>query len=212
MNSNQSMTKDSFASETNVSRETLERLGLYALTLEKWQKKINLVSRTTLPDLWRRHFLDSAQVFDLLPDGTKTVVDLGTGAGFPGLVLAIMGVPDVHLVESDQRKCAFLREVARVTNTSVTIHNSRIEKIQPWKVDVVTARALASLDKLLEYAAPFTELGANCVFLKGKNAKDELTEAKKAWHMEIDVMKSRSEGSGAILQIREVRRATGSIR
>ena len=132
-----------FQAKSGVSRETLERLTIYADLLVKWQAKINLVGPETLADLWSRHMLDSAQLFPLIRPDAKRLVDLGSGAGFPGLVLGVMGAPDVHLVESDARKCAFLREAARLTGTTVTIHNKRIEQVAPLGADVVTARALA---------------------------------------------------------------------
>ena len=133
------MNADDFRQAAGVSRETLERLTAYADLLVKWQAKINLVGPDTIPSLWRRHFLDSAQVFPLLPQGIHRLVDMGSGAGFPGLVLAVMGVGDVHLIESDARKCAFLREAARITGTPVTVHNARIENLAPLGADVEAA-------------------------------------------------------------------------
>jgi 16S rRNA (guanine527-N7)-methyltransferase len=133
-------------------------------------------------------------------------VDLGSGAGFPGLVLAIMGAPDVHLVESDSRKCAFLREAARLTGTSVTIHNKRIEQVAPLEADVVTARALAPLSKLLDWAFPHLAPGAECLFLKGRGADDELTATAKEWNIALDRIVSLTDPAGLVLQLREVSR------
>ena len=116
----------------DVSRETLAKFDAYAELLEKWQKRINLVSGKTLPELWTRHFLDSAQLYKSLPSGCNTLVDMGSGAGLPGLVMAIMGVPDVHMIESDSRKVAFLREAARGAGAKVTLHNERIEDVAPF--------------------------------------------------------------------------------
>jgi len=201
------MTPVEFARLALISAPVRERLEIYAATLIKWQKKINLVSAATLPDLWRRHMLDSAQLFPLLPKGVRVLADLGSGAGFPGLVLAILGVPEVHLIESDQRKAAFLREVARLTGTTVIIHAERIESLSPTFVpDVVTARALAPLDKLLELSTALFTNNPEFFFLKGKTLDDELTVAKKAWHMAVHVTKSRTDESGAIIHLREVRR------
>src|SRR5262247_2849484 len=143
------------AADVDVSRETIDRLSAYAALLVKWQSRINLVSAATLADLWRRHMLDSAQLFPLLPPNTQAVVDLGSGAGFPGLVLAILGIPEVHLIESDQRKCVFLAEAARVADASPIIHNKRIEQLEGLSAEVVTARACAPLDQLLTYAQRF---------------------------------------------------------
>ncbi len=195
-----------------VSRETVERLRAYAALLEKWQARINLVSAKTLPALWRRHMLDSAQLVPLLPAGARVVVDIGSGAGFPGLVLAAAGVPEVHLIESDARKCAFLREAARAMGVPATVHNARIEAVAPFPADVVTARALAPLDKLLGYAEPFLARpvdsgdSGECLFLKGRTADDELTLASKGWIMSVDRVPSLSDPDGLILRIREVRR------
>ncbi|MEO5374436.1 MAG: 16S rRNA (guanine(527)-N(7))-methyltransferase RsmG [Alphaproteobacteria bacterium] len=204
------MTAEQFQTETDVSRETLDRLALYLDLLTRWQSRINLVGSATLGDPWRRHMLDSAQLLPLCPEGACSLIDLGTGAGFPGLVLAIMGVPEVHLVESDARKCAFLREAARVTATVATIHPVRVETLKPWAVDVVTARALAPLPKLLGLAAPFLQhVGSEGLFLKGKGVEGELTDARKQWTMTLDVRASRSDPSGAVLRISEVARVRG---
>jgi 16S rRNA (guanine527-N7)-methyltransferase len=195
-----------FQTKSGVSRETVERLALYAELLTKWQARINLVGPDTIPDLWRRHFLDSAQLYSLIPPGTKRLVDLGSGAGFPGLVLAVMGAPDVHLVESDARKCAFLREVARITNTPIQVHNQRIEKIAPLNADIVTARALAPLDRLLGWAYPHLAPGGQCLFLKGRGVEDELTASAKEWNIGLRRVGSVTDPGACILHISEVRR------
>lgn len=190
----------------NLPAGAVNKLQVYAQLLVKWQKSINLVGPDTIPSLWRRHFLDSAQLFPLLPHPVHRLVDMGSGAGFPGLVLAILGVPDVHLIESDARKCAFLREVARVTETSVTIHNCRIEKVPPLGAEVVTARALASLDKLLAWAEPHLLPEGHGFFLKGRGAEDELTQAAKDWNIAAQRIPSLSDSSGLVLHLKEVRR------
>jgi 16S rRNA (guanine527-N7)-methyltransferase len=193
-----------FQEATGVSRETLDRLSTYETTLRKWQPRINLVGPSTLPDLWRRHFLDSAQLYPLLPDSTRVLVDLGSGAGFPGLVLAILGVPEVHLIESDSRKAAFLREAARVAGVAVTVHNRRIDSVCGVAADVVTARALAPLADLVGWAFPF--LGGNGVglFLKGQNLDDELTTTTKYWKMRTERFESRSDPSGVVLRVSDI--------
>lgn len=208
----QPMTPEQFAAETAVSRETLDRLKLYADRLERWNKAINLVAKSTLPDLWRRHFLDSAQLFEHLPEKPagrqRVLVDFGSGAGFPGLVLAIMGAGDVHLIESDQRKAAFLREVSRETGAEAHIHSQRIEAVKPFPADVVTARALAPLADLLAYAEPFMGPHAVCLFLKGKSAEEELTAAAQEWKMDVKRRPSRSDPSALLLEIQGPRRAS----
>jgi len=186
----------------------MARLETYLRLLERWQKSINLVGGRSLADSWRRHFLDSAQLLPLLPKGTQSLVDLGSGAGFPGLVLGILGVPQVYLVESDSRKCAFLREAARETGVSVEIHTARIENLTPWPVDVVVSRALAPLSRLLLLAHPFLDLGAEGLFLKGKAAFEELTEAEKSWKMAVETISSESDPDGVILRLGDVQHAS----
>jgi 16S rRNA (guanine527-N7)-methyltransferase len=197
---------EAFQNDTGVSRETLERLASYAGLLATWNKKINLVGRSTEQDIWQRHMLDSAQLFPLIPPGTQSLLDLGSGAGFPGLVLAIMGVPGVQLVESDQRKCAFLREAARVAKASVKVHAKRIEDVDSQKIDVVTARALAPIDQLLAWAERFLGQNSHCFFLKGQNVEVELTEAYKRWRITADQRASATDPRGSIVCINEVSR------
>ncbi|HIJ61611.1 MAG TPA: 16S rRNA (guanine(527)-N(7))-methyltransferase RsmG [Rhodospirillaceae bacterium] len=201
-----SLTPAEFARLTSVSRETVERLQVYADLLIKWQARINLVGPATIPDLWRRHMLDSAQLAPLLPGGP--VLDLGSGAGFPGLVLAIMTGLPVHLVESDGRKCAFLREAIRLTGASASVHNRRIEALAPLVPAplVVTARALAPLDRLLEMAAPFLGGATECLFLKGRGGEEELTQAAKGWTMTVERRASQADPSGLIIHLRGVHR------
>jgi 16S rRNA (guanine527-N7)-methyltransferase len=192
-----------FARDTGVSRETLERLEGFAALLAKWQRAINLVAPDSLPDLWRRHMLDSAVLYPLIPPGNGTLVDLGSGAGFPGLVLAIMGVTEVHLLESDARKCAFLTEAARLFAPGrVKVHRGRVEAAPTIAADVVTARALAELPDLLAYAARFLKPDGICLFLKGRRVEDELTLAGQTWTMAADRLPNPAESSGIILRIK----------
>ncbi|HEY9164032.1 MAG TPA: 16S rRNA (guanine(527)-N(7))-methyltransferase RsmG [Magnetovibrio sp.] len=200
------MTPLDFQAQTGVDDATLTRLQIYADLLVKWQAKINLVGPDTIPELWSRHMLDSAQLEPLIEQGSK-VADLGSGAGFPGLVLAIMRVDlDVHLVESDQRKCAFLREVNRATQANATVHTARIEALEPLQADVVTSRALAGLDKLLEFADIHRLSTGKCLFPKGKRWAEELTEAQKAWMMTVLKHPSRTEPAGRVLELLEIRK------
>lgn len=192
----------------DVSRETLSWLEIYAALLEKWQAKINLVGPATIPDLWRRHFLDSAQLLPFLDRPGGTLVDLGSGAGFPGLVLALMSDWQVHLIDSDQRKCAFLRQVALETAIlkRVTIHAQRFEAVAPVPADLVTARACAPLTDLLGYALPFLGENGRCVFLKGKGMQEELTAAEADWTMQIERRPSLSDPAGSLLVIDRLQR------
>ena len=195
---------DGFAAATGVSRETLQRLEAYAALLLAWSARINLVGRATLDDLWRRHFLDSAQLFPFVPAGAQNLVDLGSGAGFPALVLAILGVRGVELIEADSRKAAFLREAARVTGVAVTIHGCRIEAVPPHEVGVVTARACAPLDRLFTLGERFIGPRTTCLFLKGERAEEELTAAGKAWTMTVSRHPSRADPGGSVLLLQQV--------
>lgn len=202
------LTAEGFAREMGVSRETLARLERHAALLERWQKSINLVSNATLGDLWRRHMLDSAQLHTLLPANTRALLDIGSGAGFPGLVLAVMGVPEVHLVESDNRKAVFLAEALRQTGDHgrVRLHRCRVEELEPFTVDVVTARALAPLPELLGFSEPFLGISTNCLFLKGERVEAELTAAAKDWKIQIERIASRSDPRGVVLRLTHVSR------
>ena len=195
-----------FAELVPVSRETLARLEAYAALLTQWSARINLIGRDTVADLWRRHILDSAQLRPFVPERAHSVIDLGSGAGFPGLVLAILGVPGVELVEADSRKSAFLREAMRITEVAVTLRPCRIEAVPPHRVDIVTARACAPLDRLLSLAEPFLSPGSECLFLKGERVEEELTLARKDWTMTASQHQSRSDPRGVVLRLQQVAR------
>jgi len=196
---------DDFQKATGVSRETRDRLSHYAELLLRWNHAINLVANGSLKDLWKRHFLDSAQLLPLIPtEGPDDLVDFGSGAGFPGLVLAIMGAGQVHLIERDGRKCAFLREVAHKTAAPITVHNTDLNNVTPWPVKAVTARAFAPLSNLLPFAAPFIDQGALGLFLKGKTLDDELTQSSKEWRILADRVPSASDPAGCILRVRKL--------
>jgi 16S rRNA (guanine527-N7)-methyltransferase len=196
---------EDFASQTDVSRETLARLKAYAGLLIDWNTRHNLVSQGSLEELWRRHFWDSAQLAPLIPPGAQTLADLGSGAGFPGLVLAAMR-PDlaITLCEATAKKCAFLQAAAERMALSVMIENARMEDLSPRPFDVVTARACAPLPRLLEYAHSFVGPNNVCLFLKGQNVGSELTEAHKCWKMRISQVPSQTDPSGAIVIVREL--------
>ena len=174
--------------------------------LVQWQRRVNLVSTASLADVWRRHILDSAQLHALLPATARTVVDLGSGAGFPGLILAIMGGPTVHLVESNRRKCMFLGEVNRATEAGAIIHNARVADLEPLAADVVTARAFAPLPRLLGAAQPHLAEDGMCLILKGRKVNEELTESAKTWIMQTTRYDSSSNPSGTILKLEGISR------
>ncbi len=190
----------------SVSRETLDRLDAFAALLLGWNKRINLVSRADEPVIWSRHIADSLQLASLIPTDICSAADLGSGAGFPGLVLAIATSIPFHLVEADQRKASFLREVARVTQAPVTVCASRIEAVSIRPVPLVTARALAPLATLLSFAAPLLQAGGVCLFPKGGSVQREIVAASAAWTMRIEQHISRTDPSGVILRISEVMR------
>lgn len=200
------MSKSDFLKASNVSRETMEKLEVYAALLEKWQKAVNLVSKSTLPDLWNRHMLDSHQILKHADANSGTWIDMGSGAGFPAIVVAICSDFDMHVVESDMKKCLFMREVSRETSTPITVHNSRIEAVDPFKADVISARALAPLGKLLDYTLPFSNEKTEFLFLKGQDVDVELTNAAKCWSMVTTKHQSLSSSEGCILKIKDVRR------
>jgi len=193
------------AKGANVSQKTLAQLKAYADVLVDWSARHNLVARSTLPDLWQRHMWDSAQLVALIPENARTLADLGSGAGFPGLVLAAMR-PDlaVTLHEATGKKCAFLRAAADRMALPVRIENARIEDLPPQAYDVVTARALAPLPLLLSYAHALTGPNSVCLFLKGQNMGAELTGAHKSWKMETSQVPSQTDPSGAILVVRKL--------
>ena len=180
---------------------------MLAAELRRWQAIKNLVSPSTIEDVWPRHIADSLQLVDLTPDAC-TWVDLGSGAGFPGLVIAIATAErprsHVHLIESNGRKCAFLRHAARATAAPVTVHNARIEAIAPGlagTVDVVTARALAPLSKLLAWSQELLKSGALGLFPKGREVAAELTEAEKSWRFKAELLPSRTDSEARIVRV-----------
>ena len=187
-----------------VSRETQDRLEALVATLGRWQKAINLVGRGTLDDIWTRHILDSAQITSLIPQTAKTLADLGSGGGFPGLVVAALRPDlDVTLIEVDARKAAFLGEAARRMSLEKPprIVIKRIEDAEPAAADVVTARALAPLGQLLAWASRHRMDTAICLFHKGKGWQGELTEAMKDWDIECQPLTSVTDRDAVILRI-----------
>lgn len=203
-----------FMEKYNVSRETFEKLKTYECLLKEWQTKFNLVSNSTLENAWERHFLDSVQLFKLIPQTAKTLMDFGSGAGFPGMVIAIMANAKtpylkVSLVESTTKKTLYLKEVKKQVGVEVEIINERIEKIKPHIVDVITSRAMTSLDALLKYALPFCGKKTVCIFPKGKKYAEELQEAQKKWSFSCQIVDSEQSDEGKILVITDLRPIKG---
>lgn len=192
--------------ENSVSRETLERLKAYEASLHEWQKKFNLVSNASLEDAWNRHFLDSMQLFNFIPKTARTLCDFGSGAGFPGMVLAIMAKEKtpylkVSLIESIRKKTLYLNEVNKITEANAVIINDRIENIPPQSFDVITSRAMASLKDLLNYTKKFFGKNTVCIFPKGKSYAEEIAEAEKFWKFDCKIVSSEMSSEGVILII-----------
>lgn len=198
--------------QANVSRETFDRLEIYGAALIKWQKAINLVSASTLPDMWDRHFLDSTQIFDLCPVKTGLWLDLGSGAGFPGMACAAIAVekaPELRFtfIESDLRKGAFLRTVAQEMGVKAAVLTRRIEDAPPQNAQIISARALAPLPKLCGFCSTHLAPGGTALLLKGATYEQELTDALATWKMTVDRIPSQTADGAVILKIGDIRRA-----
>ncbi len=213
-------TLDDLVKRGIVSRESSPDLAAYVELLLHWQRRINLIGPSTIDTIWARHVADSLQLMMHLGDGPAVVVDLGSGAGFPGLVLAVAlkskTGSHVHLIESNSKKASFLREAVRITQAPATVVQTRIEQLDSDALQplpkFVTARALAPLPKLLELSSKWLEKGATGLFLKGQDVDSELTETTKCWNIEIEKIPSLYNSSGVILKVDEVSRDKHSSR
>lgn len=197
--------RDAFQKLIPVSRDTLAKLDGYSELLTEWNQKFNLVSDSTLPHIWNRHFLDSAQLRRFIPETAKVIADLGSGAGFPGLVLAILGAPTVHLVESIGKKAKFLQTVVDELKLNAVVRNERAEQIKDLKADIIMARACASLNELLTIAKPLTKKDTLFIFPKGQNVDAELTESAKYWTFTHIKRPSLSDNSGSVLILNDAK-------
>ncbi|MEM6407483.1 MAG: 16S rRNA (guanine(527)-N(7))-methyltransferase RsmG [Pseudomonadota bacterium] len=196
--------------EFGVSRETLQELEDYAALLVKWNAKINLVSPATLPELWTRHILDSAQLFHLLPGEVQSIGDIGSGGGLPGLILAILAktkAPKIRvtMIESDRRKCAFLQTVSGQLGLGARILPDRIESAAPLQTDVLSARALAPLPKLMGYAARHLAPKGHALLMKGANVETEIEEALASWTFDLQKHPSQTQAEACILEVFNIR-------
>jgi len=197
--------------ESSVSRETFERLRTFEQMVRKWTARINLVSKDSLDDLWSRHILDSIQLYECAPAHFAHWVDMGAGGGFPGVVIAILAndapdSPKVTLVESDARKCAFLRAALRETASRADVINGRIEDTEPLHADVVSARALADLTKLLGYVERHMLKDGVAILAKGTRWFDEISSAKSKWNFDVEAVKSELVAEAAVLKVTGVSR------
>lgn len=196
--------RSEFAALIPVSRETMLRLDRYAALLIEWNQKFNLVAESTIPHIWKRHFLDSAQLMKHIPKGVKAIADIGSGAGFPGMVLSIFGLPKVQLIESTGKKANFLRAVIADLDLTAEVHQERAENLRNMRCDMVTARAVGSVLDLLNCARHLINKNSLCLFLKGQNADVELTEASKYWTFNREKIQSLSDNSGSILILKGI--------
>ena len=200
--------KERICALPGVSRETLPRLEAFATLLERWSAKINLVAPSTLGDVWTRHILDSAQLIGLARKGAKTWCDIGSGAGFPGLIVAICRPElDVTLIEADQRKAAFLRAAIREAGVSAKVVAERSEAVDPCQADIVSARAFAPLHDLLEHVSRHLAQGGQALLLKGQRADEEIIRALESWRFDCEKHPSHSDPTGVVLEIRNIERA-----
>jgi 16S rRNA (guanine527-N7)-methyltransferase len=190
----------------DVPRETSDKLERFAALLLRWNRTVNLIARNDEQRLWERHIGDSLQLTALMQPAPERAIDFGSGAGFPGLVLAIATGVRFDLIEADQRKAAFLREAARITGASVQVHATRIETTRILPASLITARAIAPLPKLLSLAAPLLASGGICLFMKGANVQAELTEAASQWHMQVEILPSQTAPEACILRISDLSR------
>jgi 16S rRNA (guanine527-N7)-methyltransferase len=187
--------------EDRFSNEIIANLQEYAKTLLKWNQTINLIGESTVEEIWTRHILDSVQLYDLIKKDAKILTDFGSGAGLPGAILAIVGVPEVHLIESDKRKASFLRDIAHLASGRLKVHSKRAEKLEPWASDIITARAFADLDLLLEYSYPFMQKNCFMLLLKGSKLEEEIELARHKWEMAYSIHPSITNNTGLILEI-----------
>jgi len=203
--------RDEFIGATDASADVMARMDAFLAILTDWNSRMNLVGPSALAEFWGRHAFDSAQLLKLAPDA-RIWADLGAGAGFPGIILAIF-LKDcegarVHLIESMAKRCAFLRSVSIDLGLPTLIHNSRAESLQLSPVEVVTARALAPMPRLLEYAQPLLRGSAVGLFLKGRDVEKELEEARKSWRFDVSLSPSASDPEGRIVSLKRLSRVT----
>ena len=203
--------REAFQVAFNVSRETMDKFDAYEALIRKWNRSINLVSRTTLDQVWSRHFHDSASAYDLAKINQGNWVDLGSGGGFPGAVIAIMahgaGSPiQVTCIESDIRKCEFLRSLARTLNIKLNVLSRRIEDAPPQAANILSARALTSLSNLLGFAERHLAPDGHAIFLKGATWQSELDEALESWRFSYEKQASQTHPDSVVLRIGEIER------
>lgn len=201
---------DAFAAASGANPSVMQRLFEFETRLRAWNEHTNLVAPSTLPHLWERHFWDSAQLLPLIPTTARIIVDIGSGAGFPGLVIAAFlhgpNAPTIHLIDSTQKKCRFLAETAAAMGVAVNVHASRVEDLAPLGADAMTARAVAPMETLLNLIERHLKPDGLALLLKGAKANEELTAARRTWDFEVNGVPSRSDSAGMVLCVTGLRR------
>ena len=185
-----------------ISKEQEEQLKKYVDFLLKYNEKINLIGKSTIDDIWNRHIIDSLQVIKLIENKNVKLADLGSGAGLPGIVLSIAGIKEVHLFEKSPRKCEFLEQAKQFSRNQIIVHNVDINTFKDNSFNIITSRALGSLDLLLKFSQNLKNNNTKCIFLKGKKVFEELKEAKKYWKMEYNLVDSLTSNEGKIVEIK----------
>lgn len=186
-----------------ISKEQEEQLKKYVDFLLKYNEKINLIGKSTIDDIWNRHIIDSLQVIKLIENKNVKLADLGSGAGLPGIVLSIAGIKEVHLFEKSPRKCEFLEQAKQFSKNQIIVHNIDINTFKDNSFNVITSRALGSLDLLLKFSQNLKNNNTKCIFLKGKKVFEELKEAKKYWKMEYNLVDSLTSNEGKIVEVKQ---------
>ncbi len=189
----------------NVSRETSEKLHFFAAEVLRWNPTVNLISKASMPQIWQRHIWDSAQIMQIAPQPNGLWIDIGSGGGFPAVVLAILGVKPMTLVESDQRKSAFLREMARQMDLPFAVVSQRVEAMPPQQAAVLSARALTALTGLLEHANRHLTADGAAIFPKGRTAQQEIEQARVDWHFDVESLPSKTDQDAAILVVKNIK-------
>ncbi len=189
-----------------LNQAAINNIEEFVILLLKENHNFNFIGKSTISDIWDRHILDSAQILQYIDDKNVKIADLGTGAGFPGVVISILGAREVHLIEKSVRKCEFLRKAKMLSPNRLYVHQARIEEIEEQKFDVLTSRALASLEKLLDYNLKFVKNDGYGLFLKGKNLNEEIEVAKKIFDFKYELFPSLTSDESAIIKVWEVRK------
>lgn len=197
---------DILLKKVHVPRETIYKLEEYTEKLMRWNKQINLIGKGTINNIWYQHILDCAQIVKYIGNFQLSLTDFGSGAGLPGVILSILGVNEVHLIEKNAKKVAFLNGVKSISEEKIYIHNENIHSLAGWKSEIITSRALASLKELFDFTYKFTDNNSKILFPKGKTVDTEINDAQKTWSFEYQKHESMTSSEGCILEIKNLKR------